>query len=58
MSHADLGRDAGRAAAGVAALRLDAADRQHRLAADVDHVAAEREREQRRVGEARACPSR
>ena len=37
-----LRRDAGRAVAGVAALRLDAADRQHRLARDVDHVAAER----------------
>ena len=47
-----LRRDAGRAVAGVAALRLDAADRHHRLAPDVDHVAAEREREQRRVGEA------
>src|SRR5439155_22433291 len=47
-----LGRDAGRAMAGVTALRLDAADREHRLAADVDQVAAEREREQRALGKA------
>ncbi len=47
-----LGRDAGRALVGVAALGLDAADGQHGLAADVDHVAAQRERGQSRVGEA------
>jgi hypothetical protein len=35
----------------VALERLDAADRQHRLAPDVDHVGAEREREQRAVGQ-------
>ena len=38
-----LGGDPDRAVVGVALLGLDAADRQHRLAADVDHVDAERE---------------
>ena len=38
-----LGGDAGGALVGVALLGLDAADRQHRLAGDVDHVDAERE---------------
>ena len=51
ISHAALRGDAGRAAAGVTALGLDAADREHRLAADADHVAAERERVERGVGE-------
>src|SRR3712207_8591907 len=41
--------DPGRAGVGVALLRLDAADRQHRLAGDVDHVAAEGERHDRVV---------
>ena len=35
----------------MAALRLDAADREHRLASDADHVAAERDREQGLVWE-------
>ena len=39
--------DAGRAMARVAPLGLDAADGQHRFARDVDHVAADREGEQR-----------
>lgn len=48
---AAVGGDAGRAATRVAAERLDAADGQHRLAADVDHVASERQRVERGVGE-------
>jgi len=37
---------------GVALLRLDAADRHHRLAGDIDHVRPERERDERVVGQA------
>ena len=43
--------DAGRAVAGVAALRLNAPDREHGLARDVHHVAAQGHREQGDVGE-------
>ena len=46
-----LGGDAGRAGVGVALLRLDAADREHRLPGDVDHVAAEREGDDGVVGQ-------
>jgi hypothetical protein len=51
---ARLRRHARGAAAGVTALGLDAADREHRLAPHADEVAAEREREQRGVREAEA----
>jgi hypothetical protein len=47
---AALRGDARRAVAGVALLGLDAADGQHRLARDVDHVAAERQGEQHLLG--------
>ena len=50
-----LRRDAGRAVVGVAAQRLDAADREQRLAGDVDHVAPEGEGDERRVGEPEAA---
>ena len=40
-----LGGDAGRAVVGVALLRLDAPDREHRLAADVHQVRTQRERD-------------
>ena len=40
-----MGRDAGRAVIGVTPLRLDAADRHHRFAANVDRVAAQGKRE-------------
>jgi len=40
-----LGGHAGGAGVGVTLLRLDAADRQHRLPGNVHHVAAERERD-------------
>jgi len=45
-------RHSGRAPPGVAALGLDAADREHRLAPDVHRVTPEREREQCGVGKA------
>src|SRR3954468_14933379 len=47
-----LGGDANRALAGVTYLRLEAADREHWLTRDVDHVGAERECEQRCLGKA------
>ena len=53
-----LRRDAGRAVVGVALLGLDAADRHHRLAADVDHVGTERERDDGVLRAGRACRSR
>jgi hypothetical protein len=40
-----MGGDARRAVIGVTALRLDAADRHHRLAADINGVAAQCKRE-------------
>ena len=43
--------NAGRAVVRVAPQCLDAADAEQRLARDVDHVAAKRERQQRSVGE-------
>ena len=52
-----LGRHAGRAVIGVTPLRLDAADRHHRLAAHVDQIAAEREREHGRFREAELARS-
>ena len=47
-----LRRDAGRAGVGVALLRLDAADRQHRLPGDVHQVAPQREGDDGVVGQA------
>ena len=47
-----LCRDAGGAGVGVAPLGLDAADREHRLTGDIDHVAAEREGDDGVVGKA------
>ncbi len=47
-----LGGHAGGAGVGVAFLRLDAADGQHRLPSDVHHVAAEREGHDRVVRQA------
>ena len=46
-----MGGDSGGAAIGVAALGLDAPDRQHRLASHVHAVTTHREREERRLRE-------
>src|SRR5690349_13918238 len=52
-----MGRDAGRAVVCMALLRLDAADRHHGLATDVDGVATDSEREERGLREAQLARS-
>ena len=47
-----LGGDAGGTGVGMAFLGLDAADREHRFPRDIDHVAAQREADDRVVGQA------
>lgn len=47
----DACRNASRTVIGVAPLRLDAADRQHRFASDVDEIRSQSEGEQRRFWE-------
>src|SRR5699024_9851232 len=46
-----LGGDPGRAAVGVAPLRLNTSDRHHCFARNVDHVAAQRERDRGVIGQ-------
>ena len=46
-----VGGDTGRALPGMALLRLDAADRQHRFAGHMNHVASQSHRQQRVFGE-------
>jgi proton glutamate symport protein len=52
-----LGGDAGGAVVGVALERLNAPDREQRLAGHVDQVAAEREAHERRVGQSQPARS-